>query len=84
MNLIPSCTVLMVALDKKTSEEVYVGIEFEMENEILPENNSKDINRCVYECNKINDEYKYIDMFGIIKDGIVELWEVPNVELEKH
>lgn len=72
------CIVLMVAIDKKTMDEVYLGIEFEMENDILPKNNPTDINRCVQICNSQDIPYECIDMYGIVVNGVVDKWEVSD------
>jgi hypothetical protein len=71
--------VLMVAIHKVTKEEYYVAIHFNSNSERLPENNSKDIMRCVSICNQDNnDEYEYVDMYGIVHEGGEEIWESIN------
>lgn len=51
----------------------------QMFSEVIPENNTRDIIYCVAICNdNILEEYKgfeYIDMYGIVIDGVTELWE---------
>jgi hypothetical protein len=68
--------VLMVAIHKVTNEEFYVAVHFDTGSERLPENNPNDIMRCVNICNANNDdEYRYIDMYGIVHHGGEEIWE---------
>jgi len=74
------CIALMVAIDND-GNEIYVSVELDIGNEDPPKNNPEDIRRCVelFNQNKVNN-WRYIDMFGIIKNGIVEQWEeIDNV-----
>ncbi len=71
------CSVLMVAVDHKTSQEVYVNVEFNPGNKDMPQNNARDIKAVVDLCNDGTDpEITFIDMFGTIHNGVVDEWEV--------
>jgi len=69
------CLVFMVAIDKDGTE-VYPVVEFDTGGENYPENNTDDIQRVVNICNAGAEDYTFIDMFGIRKEGEeVEQWE---------
>ena len=70
-----TCVLLMVALKKNDPEEWYVSVNFDTGKEPLPRNNSRDIMRCVAICNSYDDEYKYIDMFGLVHGEVQYMWE---------
>lgn len=65
---------LMVAIEN--GKEIYVAVDMDIETEQLPTNTSKDIKRYVDLFNDGTDDWYYIDMFGIVKDGVVECWEI--------
>ncbi len=66
---------LMVAIDKNR-KEVYVIVDIHViEGHGVPSNCPEDIMTVVNACNKNSDELQFIDMFGFIHDGQVELWE---------
>jgi len=69
------CVLLMVALKEDDPEEWYISVDFDTGKEPLPQNNPEDIMRCVSICNSYNDEYRYIDMFGLIYGDIQYVWE---------
>ena len=77
------CTVMMVALEKDGTE-VYVPIEMDIMDGKMPQNNTKDIMRVVSICNdvkgivyedKTDKDLKFIDMYGILANQKLELWE---------
>jgi len=74
---------MMVALDS-TGSEVYLPIEMDIMDGVLPGNNTKDIMRVVSICNNVkgivyegatNEDVKFIDMYGLLANDKLELWE---------
>ena len=66
---------LMVALNED-EKEVYISVDVDTGFEEYPKNNPQDIMKCVHLCNNLEiDDVRFIDMYGIIKHGYVELWE---------
>ncbi len=71
------CVILMVAVDHRTNEEIYVNVDFNSGTKRMPENNPQDIKAVVDLCNDgSNPELTFVDMFGTICDGVVDEWEV--------
>ena len=77
------CTAMMVALDS-TGSEVYLPIEMDIMDGVLPGNNTKDIMRVVSICNDVkgivyegatDEDVKFIDMYGLLANDKLELWE---------
>jgi len=77
------CTAMMVALDS-TGSEVYLPIEMDIMDGVLPRNNTKDIMRVVSICNDVkgivyegatDEDVKFIDMYGLLANDKLELWE---------
>ena len=68
-----SIQALMVAIENE--KEVYIAVDMDIGTEPPPTNTSKDIKRCVDLFNDGTEDWHYIDMFGIVKDGVVEHWE---------
>ncbi len=67
---------LLMVATTEDEEEVYVSIELDTGFEDYPKNNPTDIRKCVHLCNNLEiEDLKFIDMYGIIKHGYVELWE---------
>lgn len=71
---------LMVVLDERDPRlpVEYVPVEFIFDTDFVPKNNPKDIAAMVGLCNSkkhADDKFTYIDVFGIVKDGVTERWE---------
>lgn len=77
-------TALMVVVDRDFNENYIVVPIHDYDGEI-PENNPEDITRIVSICNNAysDDDYRFVDMFGIIKDGNIELWEEIDCNLDQ-
>jgi hypothetical protein len=72
------CVALMVIHD--IGIEKYMPVDIIIQDNILPENNAQDIMKMVNICNKHNQDKDivFIDMYGLIYDDKLEMWEVFN------
>lgn len=72
------CIALMVAIDKSTLNEMYFAIEIDLDGSEPPKNNPADISRMVSLCKNLPEskEYDFIDMYGIVNNGVAEAWEI--------
>ena len=66
---------LFVVCDLQTS-----GIQYQarqMFRDTIPRNCTEDIECCLTACNsdKPDPNYEYVDMYGIVIDGVTEWWE---------
>ena len=66
---------LFVVYDLQTSEVQYQARQ--MFRDDLPTNCLKDIECCLTACNsdKPDPNYEYVDMYGIVVNGMTEWWE---------
>jgi len=75
------CTVMMVAIDS-IGTEVYVPVQMNIMDGMLPQNNSHDIMRVVSICNDSKDAspepVEFIDMYGLLANDKLEMWENLN------
>jgi hypothetical protein len=77
---------MMVAIDAAGSE-VYVPIELDILDGVLPRNNSRDIMRVVSICNAADgisydgvtsEPVEFVDMYGLLANDRLEMWENLN------
>lgn len=71
------CVALMIAVEN--GKEIYVTVQMELGSQRPPENTPEDIKRCVDLFNDGTAKWTYIDMFGIMLDGVVHAWEEEEV-----